>query len=40
MREQQTKQPGDPLIDEVRAVRRAISDEVGHDLGRLVARLR
>jgi hypothetical protein len=40
MNEQKTEQPADPLIDDVRAVRRAISEEVGHDLQRLVVRLR
>ncbi len=30
----------DPLIDEVRAIRRAISEEFGHDVGRLCKHLR
>lgn len=33
-------QPADPLIDEVRSIRRAISDEHGNDVGRLCDHLR
>ena len=40
MNEGKAKPTADPLIDEVRAVRQAISDEVGHDLARLAERLR
>lgn len=32
--------PGDPLIDEVRAIRRAISEEYGNDVHRLCEHLR
>jgi hypothetical protein len=32
-----TKQPSDPVIDEVREVRRRISEQCGHDPERLVA---
>jgi hypothetical protein len=40
MSEPKKEQVADPLIDEVRAVRRAVSEEVGHDVDRLAARLR
>lgn len=33
-------QPADPLIDEVRGMRQAISDEHGNDVGRLWDHLR
>ena len=31
---------GDPLVDEVRAIRRAVCDEAGNDVDRLVEKLK
>lgn len=31
------EQPSDPVIDEIREVRRRVSERCGHDPGRLVA---
>lgn len=40
MNERVPKHVGDPLIDEVRAIRRAILEEHGNDLRKLVDHLR
>lgn len=35
-----SRSPGDPLIDEIRAIRHRISEQFGHDVGRLIEHLR